>query len=99
CLRLMGIPTTALALNQSGETSYFRSCIEFIKERLRFTGDDPTMATLMHLVMGAFAEFERGLLRKRQHEGIALAKRPLGLQSRRNPCATRERTAMAATSR
>jgi DNA invertase Pin-like site-specific DNA recombinase len=32
------------------------------------------MATLMLSVMGAFAEFERALLRERQREGIALAK-------------------------
>lgn len=48
--------------------------IEFIKERLTFTGDDSPMATLMLSVMGAFAEFERALLRERQREGIALAK-------------------------
>lgn len=50
-------------------------CIEFAKERLRFTGDDSPMATLMLSVMGAFAEFERALLRERQREGIAVAKR------------------------
>ena len=32
------------------------------------------MATLMLSVMGAFAEFERALLRERQREGIVLAK-------------------------
>jgi DNA invertase Pin-like site-specific DNA recombinase len=49
--------------------------IEFLKERLTFTGEDSPMATLMLSVMGAFAEFERALLRERQREGIALAKR------------------------
>jgi DNA invertase Pin-like site-specific DNA recombinase len=48
--------------------------IEFIKERLTFTGEDSPMATLLLSVMGAFAEFERALLRERQREGIALAK-------------------------
>jgi DNA invertase Pin-like site-specific DNA recombinase len=48
--------------------------IEFVKEGLTFTGDDSPMATLMLSVMGAFAEFERALLRERQREGIALAK-------------------------
>jgi DNA invertase Pin-like site-specific DNA recombinase len=48
--------------------------IEFIKESLTFTGDDSPMANLMLSVMGAFAEFERTLLRERQREGIALAK-------------------------
>lgn len=32
------------------------------------------MANLMLSVMGAFAEFERALIRERQKEGIALAK-------------------------
>lgn len=32
------------------------------------------MANLLLSVMGAFAEFERALIRKRQREGIALAK-------------------------
>jgi DNA invertase Pin-like site-specific DNA recombinase len=48
--------------------------IEFIKEGLTFTGEDSPMAHLMLSVMGAFAEFERALLRERQREGIALAK-------------------------
>lgn len=48
--------------------------IEFMKEGLTFTGEDSPMATLMLSVMGAFAEFERSLLRERQREGIALAK-------------------------
>lgn len=51
-----------------------RVCIEFVKEGLKFTGDDSPMANLMLSVMGAFAEFERSLLRERQREGIALAK-------------------------
>ena len=48
--------------------------IEFVKEHLTFTGEDSPMATLMLSVMGAFAEFERALIRERQREGIALAK-------------------------
>lgn len=48
--------------------------IEFVKENLSFTGEDSPMATLMLSVMGAFAEFERALIRERQREGIALAK-------------------------
>jgi len=49
--------------------------IEFVKEGLTFTGEDSPMANFMLSVMGAFAEFERALIRERQHEGIALAKR------------------------
>jgi DNA invertase Pin-like site-specific DNA recombinase len=48
--------------------------IEFVKESLIFTGEDSPMANLMLSVMGAFAEFERALIRERQREGIALAK-------------------------
>ena len=47
--------------------------VEFVKEGLIFTGEDSPMATLLLSVMGAFAEFERSLLRERQREGIALA--------------------------
>ncbi len=49
-------------------------CIEFVKEHLHFTGEDSPMANLLLSVMGAFAEFERALIRERQREGIALAK-------------------------
>jgi DNA invertase Pin-like site-specific DNA recombinase len=48
--------------------------IEFVKESLTFTGEDSPMANLMLSVMGAFAEFERALIRERQREGITLAK-------------------------
>lgn len=48
--------------------------IEFVKEGLTFTGEDSPMAQFMLSVMGAFAEFERSLLRERQREGIALAR-------------------------
>ena len=49
--------------------------VEFVKEHLTFTGDDSPLATLLLSVMGAFAEFERTLIRERQHEGIVLAKK------------------------
>lgn len=49
--------------------------IEFIKEHLTFSGEDSPMANLLLSVMGAFAEFERALLKERQMEGIALAKK------------------------
>ena len=48
--------------------------IEFVKENLTFTGEDSPLANLMLSVMGAFAEFERALIRERQREGSALAK-------------------------
>jgi len=48
--------------------------IEFVKENLSFSGEASPMAQLLLPVMGAFAEFERALIRERQREGIALAK-------------------------
>lgn len=48
--------------------------VEFVKESLSFTGEDNSMAKLLLSVMGAFAEFERSLIRERQAEGIAVAK-------------------------
>ncbi len=48
--------------------------VQFLKANMTFTGDDTPMANLMISVMGAFAEFERALIRERQREGIALAK-------------------------
>lgn len=48
--------------------------IEFVKESLAFTGEDSPMANLLLSVMGAFAEFERALIRERQREGVSLAK-------------------------
>jgi DNA invertase Pin-like site-specific DNA recombinase len=38
-------------------------------------GDESPMANLMLSVLGAVAQFERDLIRERQREGIALAKR------------------------
>ena len=48
--------------------------IEFVQENLTFSGEDSPLANLMLSVMGAFAEFERALLRERQRVGVALAK-------------------------
>ncbi|ACN14894.1 ResR [Desulforapulum autotrophicum HRM2] len=49
--------------------------IKFIKEQLTFeqNGGNP-MNTLLLQVMGAFAEFERSLIKERQMEGIQSAK-------------------------
>ena len=47
---------------------------QFAKEQLVFSGEDSPMAQLLLSVMGAFAEFERALIRERQREGIALAR-------------------------
>ncbi len=49
--------------------------VEFVKENLTFTtsATSPTDKLMFHL-LGAFAEFERALIKERQREGIALAK-------------------------
>ncbi len=49
--------------------------VQFVKENLTFSGDDSAMSQLLLSVMGAFAEFERTLLKERQREGIELAKK------------------------
>jgi DNA invertase Pin-like site-specific DNA recombinase len=49
--------------------------ITFLSERLTFSSDaDDAFAKLQLQMMGAFAEFERNIIRKRQAEGIAKAK-------------------------
>ncbi len=48
--------------------------VRFEKEKLTFTGEDSPMSHLLRSVMGAFAQFERDLIRERQRVGIALAK-------------------------
>jgi len=48
--------------------------VNFVKEGLEFTSSTSTMSQLMLSLMGAFAEFEHGLIRERQLEGIAKAK-------------------------
>ena len=47
----------------------------FVKESLTFTGEDSPMANLLLSVMGIVAEFERELIKGRQREGLALAKK------------------------
>lgn len=63
--------------------------VQFIKENLIFTGEDSPMSNLLLSVMGAFAEFERSIIRERQMEGIALAKKR-GVYKGRKRCLTPE---------
>jgi DNA invertase Pin-like site-specific DNA recombinase len=62
-----------------------RVTVEFVKERLAFSGNsaDP-MANLMMTMLGGFAEFERALIRERQREGIEIAKQK-GVYKGRKP--------------
>ena len=56
-------------LNDKGVT------VQFLSESLTFSADaDDAFAKLQLQMMGAFAEFERNIIRKRQAEGIAKAK-------------------------
>ena len=56
-------------LNEKGAT------ISFLSERLSFSADsNDAFAKLQLQMMGAFAEFERNIIHKRQAEGIAKAK-------------------------
>ena len=66
--------------------------VQFIKECLTFTGEDSPMANLLLSVMGAFAQFERELIRERQREGIELAKRAGAYRGRKHSLSV-ERTA------
>jgi len=49
--------------------------VRFVKENLLFTGNSDPISTLTLQMMGAFAEFERTMIRSRQKEGIELAKK------------------------
>jgi len=64
--------------------------IEFFKENLKFTGYDSPMSILLLSMVGAFAEFERALIRERQKEGIVLAKAK-GMYKGRKPTLTHEK--------
>lgn len=47
--------------------------VRFIKEGLQFTSNNDHLSILMLQVMGAFAQFERSMIRARQREGIEAA--------------------------
>ena len=66
--------------------------VEFEKEKLTFTSEANAMSKLLLSVMGAFAEFERSLIRERQREGIAIAKKA-GVYKGRKPSLTPDRVA------
>jgi DNA invertase Pin-like site-specific DNA recombinase len=63
--------------------------VKFIKESLEFTGEDSPISNLLLSVMGAFAEFERTLIKERQMEGIELAKKR-GVYKGRKPALSNE---------
>ena len=49
--------------------------IRFVKENLVFQGKDDPFQMLMFQMVGAFAQFERALIKERQREGIERAKK------------------------
>ena len=49
--------------------------VKFHKEALAFTGEKNPMQDLQLAVMGAVAQFELAMIRERQREGVAAAKR------------------------
>jgi DNA invertase Pin-like site-specific DNA recombinase len=61
--------------------------VQFMKENLTFTGEDSAMSNLLLSLLGAVAEFERSMIRERQREGIAMAKRA-GVYKGRKPSLT-----------
>lgn len=49
--------------------------IQFVKERLNFNGKLDPMSNFTLQMMGAFAEFERTMIKSRQRDGIEAAKK------------------------
>ncbi len=52
-----------------------KASVTFVTENLTFTGDDAPLSVLLLQVLGAFAQFQRMIIREAQREGIAIAKR------------------------
>ncbi len=46
-----------------------------VKENLTFDGEESNISQLMLSIIGAVGEFERSIIRERQKEGIAIAKK------------------------
>ena len=69
--------------------------VEFVGEALVFSGGDAPIAQLLLSVMGAFAEFERALIRERQREGITAAKARGAYRGRTRALSPRQITELA----
>lgn len=54
---------------------YKYSCIQASGEKLIFKGEDSPFQRLQLQIIGSVAEFELAMIRERQREGIALAKK------------------------
>jgi len=66
--------------------------VHFHKENLTFNGDENPMSKLMLHMMGAVAQFERSLIKERQAEGIANARKK-GIRFGQPPKLTEEELA------
>ena len=63
------------------ELSDKKVVVHFVKENLTFQGNEDPFQMLMFHMVGAFAQFERAMIRDRQREGIARVRRegkPIG---------------------
>ncbi|WP_319576223.1 recombinase family protein [uncultured Desulfobacter sp.] len=71
--------------------------VKFHAENVEFSGEDDPIAMLMLHLMGAVAQFERSLIKKRQAEGIAKALqkgKKFGRRPKLNPTQEREVVAL-----
>lgn len=59
--------------------------IQFMKENLTFSGGESPIGMLMLTMLGAFAQFERSMIRERQREGIEKAKAKGNVYKGRKP--------------
>src|SRR5665647_476125 len=59
--------------------------VQFLKEKLTFSGKADPYSELMLNLMGSFAEFERQLIKSRQAEGIAIKKAAGGYAGKGRP--------------
>ena len=69
--------------------------VKFYKENLTFSGESSPFQRLHLQIIGAVAEFERSLIRERQREGIALAKKRGKYKGRKKRLTEEEITALA----
>ena len=70
--------------------------VQFMKERLTFSGVDSPMSKLQLGILAAVAEFERSLIRERQREGIAIAKKKGVYKGRRKALTVEQAKALVA---
>ena len=93
-IALAGVQVILSRGNQRKPHPLFVVCLDGVQNlgKITFTGEDSPMSNLLLSVMGAFAQFERELIRERQREGIAIAKRA-GKYRGRKPVLTAARGA------